>query len=164
MLGQVDFQAFQALLKKIFRQPQGLSCVPWALYLWFQLFPIITRWRILDDWYFKMFILNFKMTISKEEENSDKIFSCYVVIGRKSDSCRWALGSSSCHSWFVFFPKPKHRSVFNFVILGLCQKIMANSNQPRAQLVWRWVAQPWAYSRGVPHRIFKNSGQTCRHP
>ena len=59
--------------KKIFRQPQGLSCVPWALYLWCQLFPIITRWRTFDDWYFKMFIINFHMTTYKQK-NPGKIF------------------------------------------------------------------------------------------
>ena len=108
----------------------------------------------VGDWYF----------LQLAHRRVFQIISCYVVIGRKSDSCRWALGSSSCHSWFVSFPKPKHRPVFNFVTLGLCQTIMANNNKPRAQLVWRWVAQPWPYWRRVPDRIFKNSGQTCRHP
>ena len=131
------------------------------------LMPVVSHHhRVKDIWWliFQNVIIYFSMTMPKEKKHFIIRLPWYVVIGRQSDSCRWALGSSSCHSWFVFFPKPKHRSVFNFVILGLCQTIMANNNQPRAQLVWRWVAQPWSYWRRVPDRIFKNPGQTCRHP
>ena len=68
--------------KRIFRQPQGLSRVPWALYLWCQLFPIITRWTIFDYLYSKMFNISFNKTISKEEKNWYDFLDMLSLAGR----------------------------------------------------------------------------------